>query len=190
MPKNKKQTSKKPVKKKNLFLQAGAGIILLAFVIYFVLFQLIMNKPSATNDALENAVGNYTAYSFQKNGELSFTTPKDTFISQIDIEIADTDEKRELGLMYRNKMAENQGMLFIFPVEGQQSFWMHNTIISLDMIFVNASMEIVKIQKNTTPYSDQSYPSVKPAKYVIEVNAGYCDRHGIKEGDKIAWRIL
>ncbi len=188
MSKNKTQSLKKPVKKKNLFLQVGIGMVLLAFVVYFALSQFILNKQSSEDNALEKAVNNYTAYSFKKNGELSFANQKDTFISKIDIEIADTDEKRELGLMFRDKMTENQGMLFIFPADAPQSFWMKNTILPLDMIFANSNMEIVKIHENTTPYSEQSYSSGKPAKYVVEVNAGYCERHGIKEGDKIAWR--
>ncbi|MFA3783746.1 DUF192 domain-containing protein [Melioribacteraceae bacterium 4301-Me] len=191
MSKNKTQSSKKPNKKKNLFAKIAAGLVLLAFVAYYVLSQFVLNESSSPkNKELENAVNNYTAYSFHKDGELSFLDAKGTLISKIDIEIADTDEKRELGLMYRDKMEENRGMLFIFPQETYQSFWMKNTIIPLDMIFINANKEIIKIQKNTIPYSEQSYSSEKPAKYVIEVNAGYCDRHGIKEGNKITWRVL
>ena len=84
-------------------------------------------------------------------------------------------------------MKENHGMLFIFPYEAEQSFWMKNTVIALDMIFVNSKLEIVKIHHNTTPFSEQSYSSGKPAEYVVEVNAGYSNRMGIKEGDKIIW---
>ena len=64
---------------------------------------------------------------------------------------------------------------------------MRNTLISLDMIFVNAQKEIVTIHKNTKILSDQSYPSTKPAMYVIEVVAGFTDKYNIKEGDKISW---
>ena len=90
--------------------------------------------------------------------------------------------------MKRKSMEENQGMLFIFPEEKMQAFWMRNTLISLDMIFVSAQKEIVTIHKNTKVLSDQSYPSTKPAMYVIEVDAGFSDRHNLKEGDKISWR--
>ncbi len=129
-------------------------------------------------------------YKFHKDGELTFTTKNGEYITTIDIELADTQEKRVRGLMFREHMKENQGMLFVFPREEYQSFWMKNTILPLDMIFVNKKREIVTIHKNTTPYSEQTYPSTEPAIYVIEVNAGFTDKYGIKTGDKIAWRII
>jgi uncharacterized membrane protein (UPF0127 family) len=84
-------------------------------------------------------------------------------------------------------MEENQGMLFIFPDEQIRSFWMRNTFISLDMIFVNSNKEIVTIHKNTRVLSSESYPSAEPATYVIEVVAGFTDKHNIKVGDKVGW---
>jgi uncharacterized membrane protein (UPF0127 family) len=62
---------------------------------------------------------------------------------------------------------------------------MKNTIMSLDIIFVNENKEIIKIHKNTKPYSEESLPSVKPSIYVVEVIAGFCEKYGVKEGDKI-----
>ena len=64
---------------------------------------------------------------------------------------------------------------------------MLNTLFSLDMIFINSKKEIVTIHKNTKPLSEQSYPSSEPAQYVLEVNAGFCDRYNIKQGDKVFW---
>jgi len=84
-------------------------------------------------------------------------------------------------------MEMNQGMLFIFPEEEIRSFWMRNTYISLDMIFVNADKKIVTIHKNTKTLSDQSYASTEPAQYVVEVCAGFSDKYSIKTGDKINW---
>jgi len=89
--------------------------------------------------------------------------------------------------MYRDKLAENQGMLFVFEGEEDRSFWMKNTVLSLDMIFVNGKNQIVTIHKNTTPYSEQSYASTNPSQYVVEVNAGYTDKHKISVGDHITW---
>ncbi|RPI68080.1 MAG: DUF192 domain-containing protein, partial [Ignavibacteriales bacterium] len=126
-------------------------------------------------------------YAFKKEGELTFYTQDNKPIVKIDIELADTEYDRQLGLMKRKSMKENQGMLFIFPNEEQRSFWMRNTFISLDMIFVNSSKEIVTIHKNTRTLSEQSYPSTAPAIYVVEVIAGFTDKHNIKEGDKIGW---
>jgi uncharacterized membrane protein (UPF0127 family) len=127
------------------------------------------------------------AFTFQKQGLLIFSDAKDNTISKLDIEIADNEDKRNTGLMYRDKMDENQGMLFLFQVEEQQAFWMKNTILPLDIIFVNAKREVVSIQKNAEPYSEKSLPSFKPARYVVEVNAGYTDKYGIKEKTRIAW---
>lgn len=126
-------------------------------------------------------------YVFKKDGELTFYTESNEPIVTIDIEIADTEYKRQLGLMKRKELGESEGMLFIFPIETRQSFWMRNTLLSLDMIFVNSERKIVTIHKNTTPLSDQSYPSTAPALYVVEVNAGFTSRYNINEGDLINW---
>jgi len=79
-------------------------------------------------------------------------------------------------------------MLFIFSTEEPQSFYMKNTVMPLDIIFINSKKHIVKIHKNTKPFSEQSLPSLKPAIYVVEVIAGYTDKHSIKEGQLIDWR--
>ena len=122
---------------------------------------------------------------FKKEGELQFLKKDGSLIEKIDIEVADNEPERRQGLMYRRTMDENRGMLFIFPQEELQDFWMKNTIMSLDIIYVNKNKEIVKIHKNTIPFSEASVPSIKPAIYVVEVNAGHTDKLGIKEGDRI-----
>lgn len=124
---------------------------------------------------------------FLKEGLLSFYNAANEYIATVDIELAEGYDERRLGLMFRKSMGENQGMLFLFPYDAMQSFWMKNTILPLDMIFINSNNEIVTIHKNTEPYAETQYPSSRPAKYVLEVNAGYCDRIGISEGDKIGW---
>jgi len=125
---------------------------------------------------------------FRKDGELRFLEGK-TFnpITTIDIEVADTDPEKEQGLMYRDTMSENRGMLFLMGTEDTQSFWMKNTIISLDIIYVNSERRIVSIHKNTKPYSLEQIISAKPAMYVVEVNAGYTDKYGIKVNDLISF---
>jgi hypothetical protein len=125
---------------------------------------------------------------FVKQGEVYFQDNSKNLRIKIDVEIAETDEKRRLGLMFREKMDELQGMLFIFQDDEEQGFYMKNTILPLDIIFCNSKKQIVKIHKNTIPYSEKTLPSGKPSLYVVEVNAGFCDRHGIKEGDYIDWR--
>lgn len=186
MSKEKIQKSKNRARK-NLFMQITVVVVIVALAAYFVLSNVLVTRDTS-NKELDKAVQKPTVYEFQKEGELTFNNSKNNFISKIDIEIADNEESRTTGLMFRDKMEQNQGMLFIFPNEEPQAFWMKNTILPLDIIFVNSKMEIVKIQKNAVPYSEKSLPSVKPAQYVLEVNAGYCDKIGISEGDRIVWR--
>ena len=81
--------------------------------------------------------------------------------------------------MYRNELPAFSGMLFIFPQEALLSFWMKNTPLPLDIIYINASFTIVHIAENTTPYSTAGIPSKHPARYVLEVNGGFCQQHGI-----------
>ena len=109
-------------------------------------------------------------------------------IIKINAEIADDNEKRAKGLMFREELNENWGMFFVFEKENYQTFWMKNTLIPLDMIFVGENFEIVDI-KNAVPckYEPCSlYKSSKPAKYVLEVNGNFTMRSRIKTGDKIS----
>ena len=165
-------------------------IISLFFLLLLMMFPFF-NK----NDEVEKTDTNKnnlhkTAVEFEKEGELTFVKNSGDFISQISIEIAGNEDERTQGLMYRDKMKENEGMLFIFDYETEQSFWMKNTLISLDIIFINKENEIVKIHKSTETLSENSYPSGKPAIYVVEVVAGYTEKFGITEGDKIVWRRM
>lgn len=126
-------------------------------------------------------------YQFTKEGELTFTDSLGNKIVTIDLEIADGEYETQLGLMNRDELGEKEGMLFIFPIESFHSFWMRNTLISLDIIYLNKEKEIVTIHKNTEPLSAKSYRSSEPIMFVVEVNAGFTDRYGIKLGDKIDW---
>ena len=103
----------------------------------------------------------------------------------VSVEIANTPEKRRYGLMYRKDMPEDHGMLFLFPRETPQSFWMKNTVLSLDIVYINAARTIVHIGAHTTPFSEAPIPSGQPAQFVLEVNAGFCERHGIASGDQV-----
>jgi uncharacterized membrane protein (UPF0127 family) len=123
---------------------------------------------------------------FKKQGELKFLSSNGKKeLRKIDIEFADKDSARMMGLMYRKAMEDTKGMIFIFEKPDMHSFWMKNTYISLDIIYVDDKKEIVKIYKNTEKLSTKSLPTDKPALYVVEVIAGFCDKYGVKEGDKI-----
>jgi len=103
-------------------------------------------------------------------------------ISTIEVAIAESQVARQEGLMNVYDMPQDNGMIFIFEQEEQLSFWMANTPLSLDIIFVNADKEIVRIHSNTPPHSQQQFTSDQPAMYAVEVNAGYTARHDIQEG--------
>jgi hypothetical protein len=152
------------------------GVVVVALLGFFVF-----------NNFFNNNEPEVEYYTFTKEGELTFTDSLGTLKSKIDLEIADTEYERQLGLMNRKEMKENEGMLFIFPRQGAQSFWMRNTLISLDIMFINDQKEIVTIHKNTKILSDTSYPATEPSIYVVETLAGYTDRHNIQVGDKIDW---
>lgn len=127
---------------------------------------------------------------FKKEGELILKTANDSIIKNLDIEIADDEYQTQTGLMYRDSMEENQGMLFIFPVEDLLGFYMKNTKFALDIIYIDSDKKIVSFQKNAQPYSEDSLPSNVPAKYVLEVNAGLADAWQLKVGDKIEYKKI
>jgi len=106
------------------------------------------------------------------------------------VELAETSGEKSQGLMYRENLAENRGMLFIFDQEGPYSFWMKNTLIPLDIIWLDENKEVVFIVKNAQPCKQEICPSIKPdneAKYVLEINAGLSDKLNLKIGDKVIW---
>lgn len=128
---------------------------------------------------------------FKKEGELKIVrASNDSILKTIDIEIADNNYERETGLMYRNTMQKNQGMLFIFDNEQYLAFYMKNTIIPLDILYINANNTIVYIYKSTTPYSNEALPSKSITKYVLELNAGLADEWQIEVGDSISYNVL
>ena len=126
--------------------------------------------------------------SFTKQGELHLIKKdSDSIIQTLDIEIADDEYKTQTGLMYRESMEDRQAMLFIFPDAQVRSFYMKNTAIALDIIYIDENKKIVSFQKNTKPYDATSLPSGLPAQYVLEVNAGLSDQWGLEVGDRIEW---
>lgn len=122
---------------------------------------------------------------FVKEGELDIVAANGKLIKHLSIEKAPTESERNQGLMYRSSMADSCAMLFYMEEEKEQNFWMKNTIMSLDIMYIDASKTIVSIARYTKPYSEEGILSGKPALYVLEVNAGFSDKYGVKEGDKV-----
>jgi len=108
------------------------------------------------------------------------------------VELAKTDEERMQGLMFRKSLEKNRGMLFIFPGEGIYSFWMKDTLIPLDIIWINQNKEVVFISENTQPCKEDPCPLISPdkkAKYVLEINSGISKEIGLKVGDRLEFNI-
>lgn len=111
------------------------------------------------------------------------------------LEVADTPSTREKGLMYRQSLKENTGMLFVFEGTSFYPFWMKNTLIPLDIIWINAEKEVVHIKENAQPCENtlkaicNSIIPLKPALYVIELNAGEVEKLNLKTGDKIDFNL-
>lgn len=101
------------------------------------------------------------------------------------IEIADDDTERAQGLMFRTSLADNAGMLFDFGSERDVSFWMRNTLIPLDMIFVRRNGEIARIHENAIPQDPTPIPSGEPVQFVFEIIGGRARELGLAAGDKI-----
>lgn len=104
-----------------------------------------------------------------------------------DVEIADNPAERAKGLMFKKELKENSGMLFIFPISDKHSFWMKNTLIPLDIIWIDKDQEIVYIHENAQPCRDicNSITPDKDAKYVLEINAGLTKEYNFKVRDKV-----
>ena len=101
------------------------------------------------------------------------------------VEIADTPEAIRRGLMWRSELADDAGMLFVFTDDQKRTFWMKNTPISLDILFIDRDLRVVSIARSTEPYSLARIPSGKPARYVLEVAAGFAARHRIEPGTRV-----
>ncbi|MDI1448851.1 DUF192 domain-containing protein [Polyangium sp. 6x1] len=117
-----------------------------------------------------------------REGKVVFADAKDEAVT---VEIAQRDQERARGLMYRKEMAEERGMIFVFERREVHQFWMHNTCIPLDMLFVDDDGTIVGIEENTPTMNDSTFSVPCASRYVIEVNAGYCRRHGVRAGQKV-----
>lgn len=103
-------------------------------------------------------------------------------VAQFHVELATTPEARRTGLMYRPSMQSGWGMLFVYPDEAERSFWMKNTLIPLDMVFVDAAGEVVSILEGAEPETLVARRSEGPARYVLEVNAGAAEEAGLAAG--------
>jgi uncharacterized membrane protein (UPF0127 family) len=105
---------------------------------------------------------------------------------RVRVEVADTPELRAKGLMFRESLPEGTGMLFVFPSETTSAFWMKNTPISLDLIFIKQG-EIVALIENAIPYDETPLDPETTYTLALEVPGGYASRHDVRVGDRVEW---
>ena len=112
-------------------------------------------------------------------------------IIKIKVEIAADDEERANGLMFREKLGKNKGMLFVYSNSEVRTFWMKNTLIPLDIIFISSELEIINIEEALPCLEDpcKVYSSKEEVKYVLEVNKGFTKWKNINVGDKVVLKI-
>ncbi|WKN43747.1 DUF192 domain-containing protein [Tunicatimonas pelagia] len=168
-------------------------VALIAGGVIAIIYFFFLGKEEGVGMASEQSSQSNTVEEppFLEEGTLWFLSDnqQDT-LQQITIEVADDQEQRAQGMMHRSAMDELQGMLFIHDRPEVQAYWMKNTKLPLDIIYVGENKEIVTIYQGVMPYSEKSIPSSSEALYVVEVNAGFTGRHKVEEGDFIAFELL
>jgi uncharacterized membrane protein (UPF0127 family) len=115
------------------------------------------------------------------------TITQDGKVHSFKVEVASSEEEQATGLMFRKQMGADEGMIFPRTPPDFASFWMRNTVMSLDMIFIGTDRRIINIDANTVPYSLDSHPSQGLASAVLELNGGRAAQLGIKPGAKVDW---
>jgi hypothetical protein len=123
-------------------------------------------------------------------GEQTVEIASKTGVHIFSVEVVDNDADRAKGLMYRKELPEGRGMLFDFHRDQEVSFWMQNTYIPLDMIFIRGDGQILRIEENTVPLSTRMIPSRGPVRAVLEVIGGTSRKLGIAPGDRVASPIF
>jgi uncharacterized membrane protein (UPF0127 family) len=115
-------------------------------------------------------------------GAVRFETARGPWV--VKVEIAADDASRTRGLMFRRSLEADHGMLFIFPVSEEHTFWMHNTLIALDLVFLDDGRSVVGVVPNAAPQTDAPRSVGKPSRYVVEVAAGEAAAHAVGPGTR------
>ena len=163
------------------------------FMIFGILVTVVLVSGEMREDTQENGPIAEMDYQEARNATITaiFTDGNDS-LAELQLETAVTEEEKEEGLMHRKSLKNGTGMLFVYESAEERSFWMKNTYIPLDMIFLTAEMTIQTIkqadpQPNVSDEELRIYSSEGPAKYVIEVRAGSADSIGVSKGTEVRW---
>jgi uncharacterized membrane protein (UPF0127 family) len=145
----------------------------------FMALAACAQSETKVGDGAETALETEQLTIDTANGPVRFT-----------VEIADDDQERARGLMFRQSLADDRGMLFYFQTPEHASFWMRNTIISLDIIFIGVDGRILNVAERTTPYSEEGIPAAGLTRGVLEIRGGRARELGIRAGDRVHHRIF
>ena len=165
------------------------SILLIGAIICFLAALIVPNLTGQQGGYQGiSASGKIEEPPFTKHGTLTFwVSNTDSARATFDIEIAQDNYHRSMGLMHRRSMSPEQGMLFVFDTPQPLSFWMKNTHIPLDMVFVSSDLRVVNFHQNTTPLVEQHYKSTALAQYCIELNAWTTRTYNIQPSDSVSW---
>lgn len=157
--------------------------------LYVLIVSVFFFFISCKNESVKKEVQR-VAIEFRYEADISLLRYEEV-ITKIQLELAQTDYQKETGLMHRKSLQPNQGMLFVYENERPRpGFYMKNTHIALDLIYLNASFEVVDVFKNAEPFNETTIPSIAPAMYVLEVNAGFVDEFDVVLGNRFAFAKL
>ena len=155
-------------------------------VLIGVLFLLVMGAAACSTNAASPARSERKAAG---QPQVEIVTPDGGRVVYT-VEVARTEKERARGLMGRASLAEERGMIFIFPHEEVQSFWMKDTQLPLDMIFISSDLKVVGVIENARPFDTSPHYVPRPSLYVLEVNGGQAEKWGIAEGSLATFRNI
>jgi uncharacterized protein len=155
----------------------------------FVIMLMVLTTACSKNTNQTESSGRSDGRQIEYSGMVFFLDSNKSPITNIEVAVANTPDLRNLGLMDVRNLPPDKGMLFIFEQQDRLSFWMANTPLPLDLLFVNSDYQIVHIHHNAKPFSRQQIDSVYPSLYVVEVNAGFAINHDIVEGQYIEFEL-
>jgi uncharacterized membrane protein (UPF0127 family) len=164
------------------FLLTIISVILISC--FFKKNQISQKENLSSNNFLVKSNKNFNQDFSNYNEVLEIVNENNQLILDFEVAVADNDEKRITGLMNLKKLPEKNGMIFYFPNQ-KVDFWMKNTLIPLDIIFIDSDNKIVNIHQNAIPMSEKLISSQKKIVKVLEINAGLVKKYKIKIGDKI-----
>lgn len=156
-------------------------------LLYVLLMALSLALIACPKAQIEKEESMIEGTQFRLDAVLTVKSMSDKPKASYEIEIASSREASMQGLMYREKMAENQGMFFDPEGISDTAFWMKNTYIPLDIIFIDTKKQVEYFVENTVPFSEDLIQCPEPYRYVLELNAGQVKKNEIKIGDKIEW---